>query len=936
GDPDTAAPSLDVTTDLPLDFDLVFGTLRTDGRLVAKSETFEFVGTGVNALVNEARRRLDNVVIRRGERITLRPPAPREAITGQKHPSAFIVGAGGPVITPARSQPAATSSDTASASQAAPVEAPAEAAADQALPPGPVIDYYTLTARENIRLIRGEQTLDADELTAWLRVIDGAFPEPSSERDGARQAAASRAARTLLGVPIDAALQAAFAQAQPRTPVTTGSQPRPGSSTIPQRQASDAEPPVTIELTGPIEITHGDTQPSELDASDAIARFTATRTGAVSFRDTSSTRTARGSAGEVWYDDTARRVDLRSPSGGVLLEGEGTGRLTGVYAMSIDTAAGTATVQGGGEIQAEEHGTPTAEGTLRQRSVTWSQTTSDHPAGARFTFDMADGNMTGDLDTAEFTGTVIGRNDGATLVGTRVQTAFEPTAGGDRRIALLSAETAGADDGNGAGMEADTLTLRFAPGTAGEDIDPTRLIATGAVTGRDGRGGTIDAGYVNARLARDGAGDVIVTHINSRDVTRFRDAGGRAIAGATVEADILQETATLTGTPAAVTTPDASIRGATIDFDGKRGIAAVTGEGSFRRGSPDPFASAGDGGPRVDARWSHWMRYDDQTGLLECSGGAVATTSNAPGTTDTLIADFVTVTLEPAPEPPLNTALKTALEAGMPGGTGAEGDPASADRAVILAEAESLDGRASIERERIAFDSTGTRRVEELYRLEGPRIELDNTAGRVDARGAGTLLLVDQRARDPFEQPAERDATRQTGSALDPTGSAAGPGQTLIDWSSAMSMQQATGRVGFVGDVRVVHRALGDASTPPRTTVVFADTIDAEFDGLSAADVEAGRADAELRSLVGNGRVLIRGDGREVEAGRVTYNARTGIARASAGQRNSGGVAAGSLDIVTIVDLSTGSRQTARSIEWDLVRDRIDIERPGPVVVPTP
>lgn len=884
-EPGVTPPTVDARIDAPLSFDLRLGTVRTQGRLTVESESIDFAGAGVTAYINEPEERIDLLTVERGERVTFTPDGENE--TPVREPTTAS-------IQPANWQ--ASPEDPPPDETARPGEQ--QLAAEE---PGqhPAIDHYEITLRTGVRLERGSASLDADALDVWLRLVDNQLP---SEANGDQIAAHAtpRIAMPAIATALAAAVAAQPIDARPGTsdPTATDATP-PGNEPAPLDLTPGNRTPVNLTWNGPLEMRWVEAPPEELDGSDLVTRFTALQTGAVRFRiEEEQSQQMRGTAAEVWFDETQRRVRLLSTAGGVTLESPASGRLSGVRRMEMDLETGVASVIGEGELIGAEDGRAKPDGAARRRSIRWTQTTPDNPAGARFQLKTADGQITGEIDTASFTGDIRAVNDESRLEAGYLEAAFEPGPGNDGdddpRISLVRAESARTDDGNGGALDADELTVYFTDGTHGEDADPTRLIARGAVRGRESGGGQIDAGSLNTRLARNEDGDVIVTDVRAGRVERFEDGRGRSAKALQLRADLLSERATLTGAPARIAGPEGVVEGRWIELRGQRGMLAVSGPGSFER--------PGEDAPAVEATWSGWMHYDDQTGTLLCSGGARATARNAAGQRDTLTSQRVRIEL---------------------GRATAEGN-----RAVRFAVAEDGGGddRARVERRRVIEGDDGDL-LAELYTLDGERIELDNEAGRVTVPGPGMLVLVDQRSTrdEPLANEADATDADERGDAI--TGSIAGggePSQTLIEWTGSMVMTRKTGRVVFEGGVRIVHRPL----TGEAPTIVDARTVDAVFSGLDDAQSQedAPASTVELVEARARGDVAITRGPQTVLAGRVRYDAEAGLAEAEPAETTGR---------ITVIDIAESTQRTAARATWDFDSERIRVERPGPVTVPT-
>lgn len=206
-----------------------------------------------------------------------------------------------------------------------------------------------------------------------------------------------------------------------------------------------------------------------------------------------------------------------------------------------------------------------------------------------------------------------------------------------------------------------------------------------------------------------------------------------------------------------------------------------------------------------------------------------------------------------------------------------------------------------------AGGAEGERTLERLLYLEGPTIVADNTAGTLDVDRAGRMLIVDAR---------RSEAGGEDGSRL--------RGSTLFEWAGSLRMLREAGTMDMRRGVRMTHRRLADG-----------EVTDLESERLTAAvrrtgepggndTPEGAEPSGELVSATATGAVYVRSGTRELVADRLEYDARAGTAVASAA---SGGV-------VSMFDERTAAPVTAERLFWDMVRDRVEVRRPGPIVAP--
>jgi hypothetical protein len=177
-------------------------------------------------------------------------------------------------------------------------------------------------------------------------------------------------------------------------------------------------------------------------------------------------------------------------------------------------------------------------------------------------------------------------------------------------------------------------------------------------------------------------------------------------------------------------------------------------------------------------------------------------------------------------------------------------------------------------------------------------------------------VIVDQ--RDPG--PGSKSGSPGNGQP-----SADARGDALFDWDGSLHMDRSAGLMEMHRNVRMTHRALKDHDI----TNLVCDDLSA-----TAKAPEQGRGVA-LRSATATGAVYatsgpeaIPGETppprKELVADRAQYDA---VARVITATARHGGR-------VTFFDPAKGTPASAAGITWDLVRDRIEITRPGAVVGP--
>src|SRR5262249_28806044 len=134
-------------------FDSTLGQLSTPDAFEFTSEQAELYGTGIRALFNEPKKRLEYLKIAKGDRMVLHKAPER------KKPEAPA-----PPPKPATPQTAAAAPPPPAAVPPAPVKQPLET-------------LYRMDFAESVRAFQGTRELTADALSVWARMVDGKLPE---------------------------------------------------------------------------------------------------------------------------------------------------------------------------------------------------------------------------------------------------------------------------------------------------------------------------------------------------------------------------------------------------------------------------------------------------------------------------------------------------------------------------------------------------------------------------------------------------------------------------------------------------------------------------------------------------------------------------------------------------------------------------------------
>ncbi len=828
-------PMLTARVAEPLEFDIRNARLATTGRVEISTPQVEFAGSYLTAVINQVKQRLELLEVRKGEYITFTPTEPGDNVGDE----------------PGASDGATAAGETQVASAEAPnTDAPSPAGE----PPAVKIDEYQISFLDGVEISRASQRAWADKLDLWVRLHDNTI------------------AADAFGGPLTASGADETTDADETAPADS-------TTTLASTPASPDEP-ITLKWTGPLVAKPLNASPDELDGTDLAFRLTAEKTGLVKAEDPELGAT--GSMVAIEGKAATREFILSGPGGTIDLDWPGTGRYVGSRAM-LSLSAGT--IHSRGPTVLEGVIDPGASGPSAPRGKIRCTEQAD------FQFTVVDGMMTRDLERVTFLGDVEATDGEATLEGAEALTAlFVPVDGAPSRLAQLEVEGGTATDSNGQSASADRMRIDLAPGEGSDELDPTRFIADGSVR-LVSSDASLGAERVDAGLARDADGDVIVTDVYAAGAVDYRGQDQTWAKADEMRGDGVLQQVTVLGSPAQVGKGGALISGFEIDLDGIGRSAQVYGPGRFEKDNsvdaPDRLSGI------AWASWQEGMVFDDYAGRIELTGAAQAESRPDALTLDALSADRVIIEFTPLPEP---------------GSISAEGETAARDliRVRAFGRAGPVATQASVETRIYAEDSP--ERAEQVYFLEGAQIDADAASNTLLVPSPGKMLSLDRR-------PEAIDTDRPDGLPL----IARGPGQALITWGGSMTLERDTGEAHLHHATRIVHQSLLDG----RYTELEAEDLVIRFRELAEGS-DSGALRGELIYADATGAVYFRNGSRELIADRARYDANEGELAAVGSGANS----------VTLFDASRPAPVRSRAIIWDLVSDRIDVNAPVSSAIP--
>ncbi|MFG0327894.1 MAG: hypothetical protein ACF8SC_11580 [Phycisphaerales bacterium JB037] len=956
--PATDQPALTAVTP-ELRFDFALSEIETPGLLSVSSKSVDFEGGDVKVIFNKPRERLELVEVRRGGTMTYRPErgqSPR-SLTGAAEPAADreTVRAAPPTTL-------ATNERSARSSQPPPNRpANPQPAAEQ-----PVNrSFYRIVCSSDVNLTMGDRVLQGDQLEVWVHLIDNALHDNAFGRPN-RQARAlpiEQSGSWLAALGLGAAIAA-----QPEAVTPPSTQPDQPADAAERAEAiepaeREAPEPVTLGWEQGLTLRALDERPAELTRNHVAARMTAVGTGLVQFEDRKSG--ARGRCASLDYLATDRFLTLTGPGRRpVALEVPETGRLDATR-VEFSLATGVIAVPGPGTLTATD---PELADLPGSRDLAWSE---------RADFELIldeQGELTGMLREAWFTGAVEARDGGSLLAGDHLAASFTPRAdaSGSDLARLDLTGNARVRDTSNALIRGESVTALFAE-SRGAQGDPERVVITRARIEREGS--SLVADTVDAALARSPEDELTVDTVLARGSVRIERPDDQLVATADeVRAEAALSRATLTGPLVTVAIGNGTLTGTQVEVNGEAEQVEVFGAGTFTLTDDDaPHLQPGD--PALTATWTTQMFLDDAAGSLKLTGGVQTIWKPEPLVTNDVTAERVTIEFDKSDAP-----------GSRPSSLGVE----SSDRTVrrVVATGGSIlepDGSPAVVQSLREGALTGAvapadpagaaRPVERLLRLEAPEIVADNLAGTITVDQPGRLVLADLRgdasAPSPTEPAADNTAdspgadssSNEDGAQPRPTPGVIMPteptgdqpdlnrpitdqptdeqpeapassvladsglrGSALFTWQGSLLVDENTGRIVMSRGVTMTHIRLGDS----QRSDLLCDQLTAEItpNRLADADQESVATGplegAEFERVLAEGAVHLRSGDQEIFADSLIYDAVTGIAEAIAAAGNT----------VTFFDEKSGAPVSARRLWWDLIEGRIEVRQPGSVSAP--
>ena len=901
--PDDQPPTLIARFDEPVEFERRYLRMRSAGRFEIESAQVDFSGSDLTVILNDLRNRIERIDVEQGERMVIHTDAVRqrertdgaEPTPNDQTDSSQIASdqTGSDQASPAQTAaPQDDAAPTATTAQNTP------AAADQ---PPPDIQRYIVTLDRAVEAtLAGSGRVNADTLRLWAAFTDGQLPDDAIRRIAFAQPQS-----------VPESEPQSEPQSGPESGTDLGSAPGPGSdpdadnpatsvqAAEPTATATDASAPnpstdneLVIVWSGPMRVRPIDDEiPAQLVEDHLALQLDSDEGSGITLADPG--RGFSGQGKQLTYFATRAVAEMfgeETEAGVLRMRAEAGGEL---YATRLraDLISGRVTMTQRGSI------TTAPNDPEQAASVRWTQ-------NARIDFAINDrGELTQRLAGARFQGAAMAEQQGNSIGARVLDATLDPTRPPVEALTNLRLTEGVIASAERSMLSGKDLSIDFASsGTPGEPPYPVRVSSVGSALGRT-PDSMLRAQEMRAQLFRDASGQTKLRSAQAIGGVQYRDSKRTTAEAERLDADAVDEIITLSGTGSRVTQAGSSIAGEHITLQAQRRAVIVRGPGTFDHDialADDEDAMPGQLG-HINARWSESMRFEDTLGTIECVGDVRVISTPDALTRDTLIADRMSINLTPLP-----TSDRVV------GGENPQRAFISARASGRARPGESPEP-ASVESRTYAPDdpelATGV-----LY-LEGAQILADNQQQTLRVPGSGTLLILDREEDQQPDQQEDRQGDR-TDRSLD------GSGLTRFTWRDNMLLQRAQGLGTFSGSVRVDHRSLRSRNIATLTT----DTLVARFDaaptpGDAPPDPRLADSGITLRSATATGNVRFLFQGRELLCDEGVYDALADSLFARSLDNNR----------VTLYDSSQPAPVSARTMRWDLGRDRVEINAPSPV-----
>ncbi len=851
------SPILTARFDQPVEFERRYLRLRSSGHFQINSPQFDFSGANLTVILNELRNRVELIDVVQGDELVIhtntKSKTPQRRAKHKESNEQWTMDNRKENEENKKNHP----NPTPTASSNTPIQTNPQTNPQNI---ADTLTRYHITLNDQVvAQVVGSGSATADRLELWAALQGGTLPD-------------------------DAIKPIALVPTPPPPPPQTNPIPVASSPADPKTTPTpQAQPATSIVITwsGKMSLRPIAAPPPSQLLDNALAlRLTADEERGITFALPEQDFTGQAFAATYLATQGVLELESKQTQAGIIeLKTPDTGTLIAT-SLVADLTKGIVTLTDRGQITALQGNPSDPES---HATIQWKN-------NATFTLDMIDHALTDRLTHARFEGTVIAQQAGNYIGAGILDARFDPSRPSANALTKITLADGVLSSASKSLLTGTTLEIDFIPGSGNNPIDPIRLLATGQVLGRNHES-ILKTEHLVITLMRNPAGKTIVRTANAQGTIQYTGPDQTAAQGNTLQADTLNETMTLLGTPAKITQGGSSILGDHINLNAQRRSIEVLGPGSFDHDialegdNPNALATG-----HIRATWKGTMRFDDAIGSIVCEDQVKVVSTPDPYTRDTLTAHRAQIQLTPNPttDPIAGTNstsnTRELITARIYGYAPLGQDP-------VLAKIESR-----------TYDQDQPERVIGLIYLEGPQILADNQNQTLTIPAPGTLLIMD-RAVDNAD-----DAAAQ------PT--AAPPGLTRFTWQGRMNLDRAQGTARFTDQVLVRPKTISTGEIAQLNT----NQLDARFEfGLQDQEQST-----RLLGVDAIGSVRFRYQNRELIADSALYDAITDSLFASAIDHK----------LVTLYDENQPAPMSAKTMTWNLAKDRIEINTPTPIRAP--
>ena len=772
-------------------YDDQIGRLVSDGPVFMTSPSVDAAGVGLSMTFNQLRQRLEQLVIRQGERIRFNPDVPRTGAGDRDDDATADAGDAGP-------------DDAGNAD-----EKTAGGSGGEGSGGGRQFYLARFVQDVDVNVAFGRAKLTGDQMQVVFAIASGSAP---GIEDGDAPTSTETPSQTSRGGDAETSKnktsggETSGGGDAPADKLKTIAAQTTDPRLAPWDQRSlmkTSTGDVVVKWTGRMEINPADEGPQGFAGNDdALVAMVGKPMRIV----TDQNETVEAARGDYLLSNGRIRAES-SQDAGLLLDSPRLGIITG-RAMEIVQNDETGWIDGPGSLLAATHNRGSADAS-KDLAVQWQgrlnlKFLTDAPAGdSPSTLDQLQTRQLSGITMAEFNGNVrVSHPQFRAAAQEFLRLNLVPVdnddpqlreieAAGDVRLTSLSDKPEQQIE-----LLADALTLHFTEQAAGVKTtspQPSHMFASGHVhAARPGY--ALDAGELYTRFTPtgDGGEDFEVSQVKAQaNVKVHADQQKATLYGDRLTASTAEQKVEVYGTPetlARVVRADGVITGEHFIFEQTRESFRAVGPGAADLDVTQKDGSNLD----VVVNWRDEMSYDAPQDELTFAGAVDATTTNATEKTHLTAQQLKLIFTKPVAGDATAEVPLSQPQPDAPAGDGELQQKPFGDRDLKTAVAS---GDVKFEAQsinKLRPDQPMTRLL-----LTGPRVVVDNLAQSVTVDGAGDLLVEDYRPAAPASDKPADGAIAAAGIT--------GRGATLFKWQTNMTLGGADNGMVMKGAVQMVH-----------------------------------------------------------------------------------------------------------------------------------